>query len=113
MLYAPDLVGIAMPPFIEVFNRVFGATNSLEKKVVTLVTCLAVAMLLHWNEIAAWQWFDFVTNFGLIWLWSQGVFGFWFNGSKGPFLSQEWINNLLNFVTKVKLELPSRAIETK
>jgi hypothetical protein len=79
VIYAPFMVGIILPPFIEVLNK--DITNKNEQIIVTLLTCMFVATVLHWSELTEWSLLSFFGNLGIIVGESQVVYSMYFKSS--------------------------------
>ena len=76
---APQLVGFAMPPLVEVLNKdVHGKT---ERVLVTLFACFFAALLLKWNDLLYGSAEDVFTSAGLIFGESQVMFKLYFENS--------------------------------
>jgi hypothetical protein len=46
---APSLVGIVLPPLVQILNK--DVTNEIERFWITIIVCLVVGVLLHWNQL--------------------------------------------------------------
>lgn len=75
----PNIVGFMMPPLVELLNK--DVHSSGEKRIVALLACFAVAVGLHWNEIAYGTPELAIASFVIIFAESQTVFKIYFNDS--------------------------------
>jgi hypothetical protein len=100
VLYSPYLVGVILPPFIEVLNK--DVTDHNEQVIVTVLTCVLAATLLHWTELTTWSVDAFFGNLAIIIGESQVVYAMYWKNS----VLKTKLNDSL---TKEEVALPERA----
>ena len=80
-LYAPELIGVLLPPVIEILNRDIPQEKQKERFLATLAICFVVALLLKWNSLVLGNVEQLLVSFGLIFTESQAVYRLYFKDS--------------------------------
>ena len=80
-IYGPDLVGVLMPPLIEILNKDIPEEKTTERFMASLALCFVVALVLRWNELMIGSAEQVLTTFGLIFTESQIVYKTYFKDS--------------------------------
>ena len=76
---APQLVGLVMPPLVEVLNK--DVQGKTERVLVTIAVCFIAAVLLRWNDLVYGSPKEVFALAGLIFGESQAVFKLYFENS--------------------------------
>lgn len=80
-LYGPDLVGIVMPPIIEILNKDIAKEKTTERFLASMAICFVVALILKWNSLMAGSPEQLIASFGIIFTESQVVYNIYFKKS--------------------------------
>lgn len=80
-LYGPDLVGVLLPPVIEIVNKNLPEDASTKKFLSAMAICFMAALLLKWNSLMAGSLDQLLASFGLIFTESQVVYRLYFKDS--------------------------------
>jgi hypothetical protein len=86
---ALQLIGIIIPPLVEVINKDVKSQN--ERFLVTVVVCFLAAVFLKWNDIVYGSFADVLTSFGIVFTESQVVYKLYFRDSAIRYKIQEKI----------------------
>lgn len=80
-LYGPDLVGVLLPPIIEILNKDIAKEKVTERFLGSMAICFVVALLLKWNSLMTGSPEELVTSFGIIFTESQVIYNLYFKKS--------------------------------
>ena len=80
VMYAPDLVGFALPPVVEFLGRDVKREN--EKFWLTMMVCLLAGVLLKWNQLVAGDPEQVIIWGAIVFAQSQIVFKTYFKDSR-------------------------------
>jgi len=77
---APFLVGVVMPPIVELLNR--DVKSETERYIVSVLLCFLAAILLHWREVEVGSPETVLAYATLIFMESQTVYRLYFKKSR-------------------------------
>lgn len=97
---ATELVGVALPLLVEFLNK--DVHKEGERFVVTVITCVAAAILLRWNELTYGSPEAVLASAGVIFLQSQAVFKLYFKESS----LRKFIQSKINKPTEIPETTP-------
>lgn len=80
-LYSPDLVGVLIPPIVEILNKDIPEEKATKRFLVSILVCFIAAMILRWDQLMAGSATQLLTSFGLIFTESQVVYRLYFKDS--------------------------------
>lgn len=77
--HAPELVGVILPPIVDYIGK--DVQRDDEKYILSILICLAVSVLLHWNQLLYGSVDQFATSFTVIFVESNVIFKLYFKNS--------------------------------
>ena len=105
IVYFPNFVGFLLPPFVEILNK--DVKSDWERYIVSLITCLLIGILLHWNDIAHGTPQDTFLYATMIFVESNTIYKLYFANSRlRGFINNEVIPRLPSASPS-----PSRGVE--
>lgn len=78
--YSPFMVGIILPPFIEILNK--DIKRESERYLVAILVCVVCAIMIHWEQLVSGNPAQAALVAGLIFAESQTIFKLYFAKSK-------------------------------
>lgn len=78
---AVDFVGLVMPPIIQILAKDIPAEKEKERFLATIAICLALAIILRWNEVILGSYEQVLGSFGIIFIEAQTVYKLYFKNS--------------------------------
>ncbi len=80
-LNAVDFVGLVMPPIIQILAKDIPVEKEKERFLATTAICLALAVILKWNELILGSYEQVLASFGVIFIEAQAVYKLYFKNS--------------------------------
>lgn len=78
-LYAPDLIGLILPPIIELLNKDVKEEN--HRFIVAVIVCFTAAFFVKYNSLVSGDINALITSFSIIFAESQVIFNLYFKKS--------------------------------
>lgn len=91
IMHANQLIGLILPPFVDVLNR--DVPNEQERFIVALLLCIGLAVLTQWNSLIGGSPMAIATTASLIFFESQIIFKLYF---KNSFLRKKLKEEVIN-----------------